>query len=1102
MILHTLEFEAFMAYPKRQEINFNALNSAGVFLLNGPTGAGKTTILDAICYALYGETSSDRESAKLHSTYAAHSGTKPHVLLDVTLHGKRLRIDRTPAYNKPITRGARKGQMREESAKATLAELAPGADPADEKAWTPISSSVAEVNRTIAERTHLTKEQFLKVVLLPQGQFAQFLKSKPKERKELLKKMFPVEHYEQLFDALLEESKKAQQDVAQDENTQRGYLERARVEMLALQALLDAADTDAEGTDTEGPVAEDSAEAGASENLTAENVTAENVTAESVTAETLDAWVADGVARARETSAREKQEQQRLSDEADRNTRLLAERAQLQADWREYEQLCERRTHLTERADEHKAQREELAQARAAAPLHAQYAQVQAESQALAAREQEHTACASALEENGRALLAALRDEDTAADVTFPEETTFAALPDLEPAEQETRLEALLDTLRVLQKKDAQLAEEEAAAAALLKQANALEKDKARAEKALNDLTAAAEQLAEELAGYSTADEERALAAHLVTEAQQKHDAAQQMQQKLDAASAAVAAAEKQSKRTATAEQKAQEKWQASAQQALAATEEFKNLQVLRLAQASSLLARELKDGQPCAVCGSVEHPAPAQIAEGEQLVERADLDAAKEREDKAHKQARTHELAKDRATKAHQEASEALAAARTQYETLAAQGECDVEQTAAQLQQAQTRLAQAQSRVTARDGVLAKVERVRVEQQKAQEALRTTEGAAVEAQTRHRDASARCEATAAQLAPARAAVGFAQRVEAVEGYRAAHQRLARAVLLLGQARERHAQAGAQAERLLVESSFESAELVQAAVRTPERIDALDQAVAAYELEHARLLEGFGREAIVAVAARVAAGEQAPDDLQGVREQVEQLRAAAHRLTLREGERESVLRSLQALRGEYAAFRAKTAHRYDRAQMLANLAAAARGDTLGGYEHQVDLVSYVLGAEFERILHSASLHLDRMSEGRYGMVFSAHRAKGSRSGGGLNLEITDTWTGEPREASSLSGGESFLASLSLALGLAEVVQANNGGIELDTLFIDEGFGTLDAETLDMVMGTIESLRDSGRTIGLISHVEEMKNRIPAQIVVEKGQNGSSVRVNS
>lgn len=505
MILHSLEFEAFMAYPKRQEINFDTLNNAGVFLLNGPTGAGKTTILDAICYALYGETSSDRESAKLYSTYAAHSGTKPRVLLDVTLHGKRLRIDRTPAYNKPITRGARKGQMREESAKATLAELAPGADPADEKAWTPISSSVAEVNRTIVERTHLTKEQFLKVVLLPQGQFAQFLRSKPKERKELLKKMFPVEHYEQLFAALTEEAKTAQQEVAQDKNTQRVYLERARVEMLALQTLLDAADPDAEDAAGEGSTIEGSAEAETSEPLTAE----------SVTAETLDGWVAGGVECARETSAREKQEQQRLTDEADRNTRLLAERAQLQADWREYEQLCERRTRLTERSDKHKAQGEELAQARAAAPLHAQYAQVHTELQALAARERDQAACASALDENGNALLAALRDENISPEVTFPEETTFASFPSLEPAEQELQLEALLDTLRTLQKKDAQLTEEEAATAGLLKQANSLEQDKLRAEKMLSDLTAQAEQLAEELAGYSTVDEECTLAAYL-----------------------------------------------------------------------------------------------------------------------------------------------------------------------------------------------------------------------------------------------------------------------------------------------------------------------------------------------------------------------------------------------------------------------------------------------------------------------------------------------------------------------------------------------------------------------------------------------------------
>ena len=246
----------------------------------------------------------------------------------------------------------------------------------------------------------------------------------------------------------------------------------------------------------------------------------------------------------------------------------------------------------------------------------------------------------------------------------------------------------------------------------------------------------------------------------------------------------------------------------------------------------------------------------------------------------------------------------------------------------------------------------------------------------------------------------------------------------------------------------------------------------------------------------------MAAGEQTPDDQQELRGRIEELRQRVQHLVRREGEREGIVRSLRALRSEFVAFRERTAERYDRAEMLGALAAAARGENLGGYTHQVDLVSYVLGGEFERILDVADKHLQRMSDGRYGMKLSDHRAKGSRSGGGLNLNITDTWTGEPRDAASLSGGESFLASLALALGLAEVVQSNNGGIELDTLFIDEGFGTLDSETLDTVMNTIESLRENGRTIGLISHVEEMKNRIPTQIVVEKGQRGSSVRVNS
>lgn len=327
MILHRLEFEAFMAYPDRQTIDFSDLNAAGVFLLNGPTGAGKTTILDAICYALYGGTTGDRDPAQLYSTYVARANTPPRVFLDLTLQGRRLRINRTPVYSHPITRGKRAGQMTVKAATATVEELLPGGNPEDEQAWKPIASQVKEVNAVIAERIHLNREQFLKVVLLAQGQFAQFLKSKPVERKELLKKMFPVEHIEAMYAELLEEAKQARQDVANDEQALENYLERARSGMGALRESLAPLTPEA---------GEESAADGASETATTAEA-AETITAGTVAAETLDAWLAAGIEEARTASARDALEQSRLAGEADRHTQTLNERLQLRKDWSEYE---------------------------------------------------------------------------------------------------------------------------------------------------------------------------------------------------------------------------------------------------------------------------------------------------------------------------------------------------------------------------------------------------------------------------------------------------------------------------------------------------------------------------------------------------------------------------------------------------------------------------------------------------------------------------------------------------------------------------------------------------------------------------------------------
>lgn len=1095
MILHRLEFEAFMAYPDRQTIDFSDLNAAGVFLLNGPTGAGKTTILDAICYALYGGTTGDRDPAQLYSTYVARANTPPRVFLDLTLQGRRLRINRTPVYSHPITRGKRAGQMTVKAATATVEELLPGGNPEDEQAWKPIASQVKEVNAVIAERIHLNREQFLKVVLLAQGQFAQFLKSKPVERKELLKKMFPVEHIEAMYAELLEEAKQARQDVANDEQALENYLERARSGMGALRESLAPLTPEA---------GEESAADGASETATTAEA-AETITAETVAAETLDAWLAAGIEEARTASARDALEQSRLAGEADRHTQTLNERLQLRKDWSEYEQLIARRERLVEGREPHKARVKELADARAAAPIAAHYTQMRGEEEDIEERRAQQAEYAGALKTASEDLLRALRaGEEPAEDaVPYPEEELFAKLAADESAEARgQQLDGTLASLRALHKRDDLLAQEERTVRQARARSEQLMQKAESAAQNLDALGARVRDIQENLTAYEKADEEHALALRGAEDAEKAHREAQQAQQNIDAAQRAVTEAEKESERTLKTQQKAQERWQKAARASIEATDAFRNLQAQRLAQASSLLARELTEGEPCPVCGSAEHPSPARARDGERLVEQADLDAAKAREDRAHEACRAREEEKEKAALAHHQASEALASARSQSETLTSQERMDPEQSARQLTQARERVQQTTARLVERDALRKRQAQAEVEQKTAEETRSTLHDTLTEAQALYRESLERRDALARELEPAKARIPFAQRIEALESYRALAQREEQGSLLLNRAVEEHSKHLVEVQVLLRESPFADSAGVMAAERTKAQILALEEAVNAYELESARVGESLGREALVEVAARVAAGEQAPDDQQELKDRIEELRQQVQHLTRREGEREGIVRSLRALHSEFIAFRERTAERYDRAEMLSALAAAARGDTLGGYTHQVDLVSYVLGGEFERILDVADKHLQRMSDGRYGMKLSDHRAKGSRSGGGLNLNITDTWTGEPRDAASLSGGESFLASLALALGLAEVVQSNNGGIELDTLFIDEGFGTLDSETLDTVMNTIESLRENGRTIGLISHVEEMKNRIPTQIVVEKGPRGSSVRVNS
>jgi exonuclease SbcC len=156
------------------------------------------------------------------------------------------------------------------------------------------------------------------------------------------------------------------------------------------------------------------------------------------------------------------------------------------------------------------------------------------------------------------------------------------------------------------------------------------------------------------------------------------------------------------------------------------------------------------------------------------------------------------------------------------------------------------------------------------------------------------------------------------------------------------------------------------------------------------------------------------------------------------------------------------------------------------------------LSAYVLGARLAEVASFANERLSTMSDGRYALVH--HDGKGSHGArGGLGLRVSDSWTGHTRDTASLSGGESFMASLALALGLGDAVRAEAGGFDLQTLFVDEGFGSLDDESLEQVMSVLDALREGGRTVGIVSHVSELRHRIPAQLHVEKGQSGSTIR---
>ena len=280
-------------------------------------------------------------------------------------------------------------------------------------------------------------------------------------------------------------------------------------------------------------------------------------------------------------------------------------------------------------------------------------------------------------------------------------------------------------------------------------------------------------------------------------------------------------------------------------------------------------------------------------------------------------------------------------------------------------------------------------------------------------------------------------------------------------------------------------SDFESQTAFLAALRTESTRKQLQQTIAAYEQNLAAATDRLQR-------AQNAVNGKTDPELSACKAAEQQADALYRQLTAQTAVTAKELSDLQKAQLQLQELEKKMGTLQDAYQTAASLAETARGNN----PSRLTFSAFVLQAILDDVLQAANLRLTSMSRGRYSLSRTGDVLDARRENG-LNIEVTDSFTGVARPVKTLSGGELFLASLSLALGLSDVVQAYAGGIRLDTILVDEGFGTLDSEALDMAIRTLTDLQKGGRLVGIISHVSELRERISARLEVIPGQRGST-----